>query len=167
MYTKISYPCFYQGHWMDSLLELRYVLSIEKTHAWQRDDLQIYFSVNKNSESIKAELRKYTPDFLIRNYQTGEAKLIEIKPQHFKDNRLLIRKKQIDENFIQYFGYDWTFEIVFADQIYLSQEVEKKYHQLIQDFKFGKHYPSPITLSQQASYVSFIREGVLSPEWNK
>lgn len=166
-YTKRAYPCLYQGQWMDSLLELRYILSIENTHAWQRDGLQIYFSVNKSAESIEAALRRYTPDFLIRNYLTGEAKLVEIKPQHFKNERKLVRRKKIAEKFIRYFGYDWTFEIVFADQIFLSQEAEEKYHQLILDFTYGRHCPSPITLAQQESYIRFIREGVMSADVNR
>lgn len=82
-YTKRAYPCLYHGQWMDSLLELRYILSIENTHAWQRDNLQIYFSVNKTTKSVEKELRSYAPDFLIRNYQTGEAKLVEIKGNCF------------------------------------------------------------------------------------
>ncbi len=166
-YKKRAYPYLYQGQWMDSLLELRYILSIENTHAWQRDGLQIYFSVNKSTESIEAELRTYTPDFLIRNYQTGEAKLVEIKPQHFKNKRELVRRKKIAEKFIRYFGYDWTFEIVFADQIFLLHEAEKKYRQLILDFTYGRHCPSPISLSQRESYIKFIRVGVLSAEVSK
>lgn len=58
-YTKKAYPCFYYGQWMDSLLELRYVLSIENTHAWQRDNLQIYYSMNRTTENMEAELRTY------------------------------------------------------------------------------------------------------------
>lgn len=166
-YTKRAYPCLYHGQWMDSLLELRYILSIENTHAWQRDNLQIYLSVNKTTKSVEKELRRYTPDFLIRNYQTGEAKLVEIKPTHFRNKRQLLLRKQIAEHFIEYFGYDWTFEIVFGDQVLLSEIAEEKYRQLVQGFTVGRHCPSPIPLSQRESYLKFIREGVLSAEVSK
>jgi len=55
-YTHKSQMVYYKGHVLDSLLELKYVLTIEDTHAWLRDGLEIYYDLEKLTPGLKEHL---------------------------------------------------------------------------------------------------------------
>lgn len=115
-------------HWgcaFDSLLELKYAISIQDEYAFLRDRVTIFYHkgtlqpANYHREGVL----HYTPDFLIRNKQTGEAFLIETKPRAAEhDSKLLIRK-QVAENYILSRKYDWKYKVIFDDEIILTEEM--------------------------------------------
>lgn len=129
-YSNRSYCCLYKGCWLDSLLELRFILSIETTHYWFREDLKIYYKIDDVPEGIKGGLASYTPDFLIRDKLTGKATLVEIKPEGFNDKYELLRRRKIAEEFILRWGYDWEFQVIFSNQITLSKKAKTKFLRL-------------------------------------
>jgi hypothetical protein len=65
--------------------------------------------------------RRYTPDFLMRHKETGEAFLVEIKPAGFRNHPQLLLRQKVAENYINWKGYDWKFKVVFDDEIILDQ----------------------------------------------
>lgn len=131
-YNHTAYPFCYQGQWLDSLLELRFILSIEDTHEWTREGLKIYYNIDQVPEGITGGLASYTPDFLIKDKQKSTITLVEIKPKGFNDKWDCLRRKKIAESFISWMGYDWEFKIIWGDEIQLSKSAQLKYRHLIQ-----------------------------------
>lgn len=161
-YNRKSCPCIHRGQWLDSLLELRFILSIEETHAWVRDGLEIFFTIDEVPEGVKGGLSSYTPDFLIRNVQTGKATLVEVKPESYTNKWELLRRKEIAENFIRQFGYDWDFSIIYSNQITLSQSALQKYQQLLVGFPQGVYQLPPARNHlQQEAYKNYVWKGVM------
>lgn len=161
-YNRKSFPCIHQGQWLDSLLELRFILSIETTHAWIRSGLEIYYAIDNVPEGVKGGLSTYTPDFLIRNIQTGKATLVEVKPENYSNKWELLRRKEIAETFICQFGYDWEFRIIYSNQIILSQSAQQKYQQLLTDFPQGLYQLPPLyTHLQQEEVRNYVWKGVI------
>lgn len=151
----------YNGTWFDSLLELRYILSIEETHCWIRDGLSIYYNLDLVPEGIKGGLKTYTPDFLVREKQTGIAKLVELKPSEYDDRWELIRRRKIAENYIQFMGFDWEFEVIFSHQIVLSHEAQIKFDHFLHMRRIGLTHPQLGKYKWQSlSYADFIMYGV-------
>ena len=62
-YHQNSIACLYQGEWLDSILELRYILSVEESHCWLREDLSIYYNLDEAPEGIKGGLKHIHPIF--------------------------------------------------------------------------------------------------------
>lgn len=92
----VSHKIIYWGCVFDSLLELKYAISIQKEYEFLRSHIPIYYDpvTKKPTDYIRQNIRRYTPDFLIRHKITSEAFLIEIKPRAFAgDSQLLMRKK--------------------------------------------------------------------------
>jgi hypothetical protein len=170
-YSEKSIACYYNGCWLDSLLELRYILSIEHTHSWLRDGLSIYYNINVVPEGMEGGLEKYTPDFLIRNNYNRKALLIEVKPDQYDDKQDLNRRKKIAEEYIELMGYDWEFKIVFARDIILSQNAETKYNEILNHLKSGaKEINHSDGVQQNWSYKKFVEVGVLpaeEPQWDR
>ena len=108
----------------DSLTEVKYALSIMDDYLFLRNRVAIYFHPGtlQPTDYIRTFHRRYTPDFLIRHRETGEAFLVEIKPRAFENDPQLSYRKRIAENYIRWKGYDWKFKIVFDDEIILSEE---------------------------------------------
>lgn len=164
-YTSKSQPVFYKGNTFDSLLELKYAIMIEDTHAWLRDGFEIYYGLNKLHGSTKGHYRCYRPDFLVRNWTTGEARLVEIKPDGFNEDSLQ-KRRGIATRFIQCFAYDWSYQVVFASQINLSPEQWHLYKNVLNSQQGWQHKPC-MGLPQNHSpysdsdYHSFVCTGLL------
>ncbi len=112
----------YKGLGFDSLLELRYAISIEQGFAFMREGIKIFYdpSTEKSTNYLRAGIRRYTPDFLIRNWQTGKAFLIEVKPSGFDDFNALSLYQNICNHYIETNKYDWEFKVIFEENIILS-----------------------------------------------
>ena len=108
----------------DSLTELKYAVSIVEEYEFLRARVSIYYhpGTKKPTDYIREYTRHYTPDFLIRHKQTGEAFLIEVKPRAFENDPQLLLRKEVAENYIKWKGYDWKYKVVFDDEIILTAE---------------------------------------------
>lgn len=111
------------GNQFDSLLELKYALSIHDEYEVLRSRIVIYYHHGTCTPApyIKEGVRHYTPDFLIRHKKTCEAFLIEIKPRAAQHDPKLIIRKKVAEKYIQWKGYDWKYKVVFDDEIILDE----------------------------------------------
>lgn len=150
-YTYKSQTVFYNGQVFDSLLELQYALMIEDTHAWLRDGLEIYYGINAIPNGIKGDLYCYRPDLLIRDWSTGEAQLIEIKPDGFNHDSLQKRRK-IAERHIKRFTYDWSYRIVFESEIKLTSKQCLRYEKILATQHDWKHKPCIELLQNNSTY---------------
>lgn len=119
-----SNKIIYWGSTFDSILELKYAISILNDYESLRAHIPIYYDprTKKPTYYIRDNIRRYTPDFLIRNKTTHEAFLVEVKPRAFQYNPQLDLRKQVSENFIKWKKYDWKFKMVFDDEIQLNFE---------------------------------------------
>lgn len=119
------------GWAFDSLLELKYAVSIMEEYEFIRGRLSIYYhpGTRMPTNYIKDFNRRYTPDFLIRHKETGNAFLIEIKPRGFMNNPQLALRKEVAENYIRWKNYDWQYKVVFDDEIILNAEQLEEYEQ--------------------------------------
>lgn len=163
-YTLNSRTVFYKGYVFDSLLELKFVLTMEDTHAWLRDGLEIYYGINVQSCGIKTNLHCYRPDLLIRELKSGQAELIEIKPDGFNPDRLY-KRRRIVEKFTGRFAYDWAYRVVTESQINLSQEKLLKYKKILAAQNGWAHKPCIKLLQNNTSfsdteYDKFVRTGL-------
>jgi TnsA endonuclease N terminal len=110
------------GGSFDSLTELKFALSVREEYAFIRGRVTIHYhpGTKQPTDYIRECHRHYTPDFLIRHKQTGEAFLVEIKPRAFQGDPQLDLRKQVAENYIQWKNYDWKYKVVFDDEIRLT-----------------------------------------------
>lgn len=129
-YSK-SQKIIYWGCEFDSLLELKYAISIQDEYEFLRNRITIYYhhGSNKPTDYIREGVRHYTPDFLIRHKQTGEAFLIEVKPREAEHDPKLVIRKAVTENFIRWKDYDWKYKLVFSDEISLTDQQVKIYEE--------------------------------------
>lgn len=164
IYTKRSRDLVYHGQQLDSLLELKFILSVEETHAWIRDDLQIYYNINKQGLSNERSLHKYTPDFLIREWKTGDATLIEVKPDDYDNYWANRKRRKVSQRFIARFDYDWKFKIIYERDIKLSIAQLNKY-KMIGDITnqswFGNANQNNTSYSDE-QFIHFVKCGFLS-----
>ena len=159
-YHQNSIACLYQGEWLDSILELRYILSVEESHCWLREDLSIYYNLDEAPEGIKGGLKTYTPDFLVRNIYNGKATLVELKPSAYDDHWELLRRRKIAENFIQFMGFDWDFKVVFSHQIVLPRRAQLKFDNFLDKWRIGFSPQKLYKLDcQSLSYTDFVMYG--------
>jgi hypothetical protein len=112
------------GFHFDSLTELRFAVSIMEEYAFLRNQVSIYYHPGTllPTSYIRRCHRRYTPDFLIRHKETNEALLVEIKPRAFEHHPQLALRKEVALNYIKFKNYDWTYKVVFNDEIILSEE---------------------------------------------
>lgn len=124
---KISY----WGCAFDSLLEVKYVLSIQNEYEFLRSYIPIYFDPRTRmpTDSIRRNILRYTPDFLIRHKISKQAFLVEIKQCAFDDYEQLILRREVAENYIRWKKYDWSFKVVFGDEIKLRGDAQAKFVQ--------------------------------------
>lgn len=96
-----------------------------------RERVSIYYhaGTRQPTEYIREFHRRYTPDFLIRHKETGDAFLIEIKPRAFENQPQLSIRKEVAENYIRWKNYDWKYKVVFDDEIILDAEQLEEYEQ--------------------------------------
>lgn len=121
---RSSHKIINWGCAFDSLTELKFAISILDEYAFLRDRVSIYFhpGTKQPTDYVRECHRRYTPDFLIRHRETGEAFLVEIKPRAFQNHPQLTLRKEVAEAYIQWKGYDWKFKVVFDDEIILTSE---------------------------------------------
>ena len=110
------------GVQFDSLLELKYAISIQDEYEFLRSRITIYYHHGTGQPTlyIREGIRHYTPDFLIRHKQTSEAFLVEIKPRAAENDPQLTLRREVAEKYIRWKKYDWKFKIVFDDEIVLN-----------------------------------------------
>lgn len=119
---KVSHKISHWGCLFDSLLELKYALSIQEEYSFLRAHIPIYFNPDRRpTDYIRMCTRRYTPDFLIRHKVTGKAWWVEIKPRAFAESPQLQLRREVAENYIRWKGYDWTYIVIFDDEITLSE----------------------------------------------
>ena len=108
----------------DSLTELKFAVSIMEEYEFIRERIRIYYHPGTllPTDYIRESHRRYTPDFLMRHKETGEAFLVEIKPSVFRNHPQLLLRKKIAENYIHWKEYDWKFKVIFDDEILLDKE---------------------------------------------
>lgn len=127
--TKFKYDKSYKiiqwGLSFDSMLELKFAISIQDEYAFLRERIVIYYhnGALKPTNYIREGVLRYTPDFLMRNRETGEAYLIEIKPRAAQHEPQLQLRKAVAENYIKWKNYDWKYKVVFDDEIILNEEM--------------------------------------------
>lgn len=119
-----SYRITTWGYTFDSLTELKFAVSIMDEFEFIREPVSIYYDLRTKMpvDQIRQFHRRYTPDYLIRNRETREAFLIEIKPRSLEFHPKLLLTKTVAENFIARENLDWKYKIVFDDEIILSAD---------------------------------------------
>ena len=130
-YRRSSRVC-YRSCVLDSLTELRFVLSIEQDFYFLREHVRIWYH-SKTLEPtyyLNDQTKLYTPDFLIRGKENNTAYLVEIKPRAFQNAEQLTIHSRVAERFIDKNKYDWKFIILFNDEISLNKEQQKKFNLL-------------------------------------
>jgi len=117
-----SHKMIYWGCSFDSILELKYALSIQNEYEFLRSHIPIYYDpvTKRPTNYIRANIRRYTPDFLIRHKETKKAFWVEIKPRPFSDQAQMELRKEVAEKYIQWKGYDWQYKVVYGDEIILT-----------------------------------------------
>ena len=115
----------------DSLTELKYAISVVNECEFLQARVTIHYHPGTKipTDYIRDCHRHYTPDFLIRNKDTGEAFLVEIKPRAFENDPQLLLRKEVAENYIKWKGYDWKYIVVFDDEIILNAGQLEEYEQ--------------------------------------
>jgi len=122
-YTQSSKLTGWRHHF-DSLTEVKFVISIMEEYAYLRSPVSMYFHPGTHHLTHFPRLfhRRYTPDFLIRHLQTHEAFLVEIKPRAFEGHPKLSEHELIANNYIRSMKFDWTYKVVFDDEIILTAD---------------------------------------------
>ena len=167
----------------DSLTELKYAVSILEDYVFLRERVSIYYHPGtlQPTDYIRECHRRYTPDFLIRHKETGDAFLVEIKPRAFQQEPQLFQRKEIAENYIRWKGYDWKFKVVFDDEIILTAEQLEQFEDCcklksqsarklwFQEYnkRFDRSAPNLFTRQMSAKELQFILFGTRQREKNK
>lgn len=135
-----SYKIVYWGCAFDSILELKFALSIQNNYEFLRSPISIYYDplTKIPTNYIRDNIRRYTPDFLIRDKISREAFLVEIKPRAFENERQLIVRKEVAENYIRWKNYDWSFKIIFDDEIILDNQTQMQFHKCCRLIKLSE-----------------------------
>lgn len=113
----------------DSITEFKYAVSIMDDYEFLRARISIYYHPGTKlpTDYIRKFHRRFTPDFLVRHKTTGKALLVEIKPRAFENDPQLLIRKQVAENYIRWKKYDWTYKVIFDDEILLTEEQWKEF----------------------------------------
>lgn len=154
--AKFSYrkpqPIHGWGCRFDSLTELRFTISVMEDHAIMRSPVSMYFhpGTGQLAHFPKGCFLRYTPDFLIRNYETKKATLVEIKPRAFEGQASLDLHQLVANNYIRSLKLDWTYQVVYDDQIILTEEQLCHYRDCLRfavkdRFKWYEEYYKRIT----------------------
>ncbi len=138
-----GYHIDYKGMGFDSLLELRYAISIEDDFAFMREGIKIFYdpATAKSTNYLREGIHRYTPDFLIRNWQTGRAYLVEIKPLAYDDFNALALLQTVCSHYIKVNNYDWEYIIIFENEITLSLAKQERYDAVLANkILYRKYY---------------------------
>jgi len=127
-----------------SLLELKFVLSIEDSWCFLREHISIYYDPTTflPTSYIRETTKKYTPDFLIRNKEDNRAYLIELKPREFQNARQINIRTRVADNYIRIQKADWIYKVIYDDEIILSNAKHQKFMLLranTRAFNFRRH----------------------------
>ena len=127
-YSK-SFRIPYRGCYFDSLLELKYALSIEQQCRFLREPAMIGYDPKTLSATnyFKEDTKIYRPDFLIRLKTGGHSTLVEIKPDGFEHSRQLWVYHTVANNYIAQNKLPWTYKIIFEKDIELDGLQQQKY----------------------------------------
>jgi len=182
-YNRPSISIINWGCEFDSMLELKYAISIKKDYEYLRSHIPIYYDPRTKfpTNYIRDNIRRYTPDFLIRHKISKEAFLVEIKPRAFETNDQLLLRREVAENYIRWKRYDWKFKVVFDDEIKLSQDEYAHFLQcrkliplserkrLFKEFndKFDSSKPSLFTTVPSNRKIHFVMFGDEKPFNNR
>ena len=139
-YVK-SYLIPYRNCLYDSLLELKYALSIEKDYRYLREPFRMgddpkTFTITQYS---KEEIKIYKPDFLVRSKTSGHSWLMEIKPTAFQYCPEVVVYQQIANNYLQYRRLDSQFQIVYEKDIRLQPAQQEKYNLFVKHKNIFAH----------------------------
>lgn len=132
-----SYRIINWGYAFDSLLELKFALSIQEEYHYLREHIPIFYDPRTRMPTnyIRDNIRRYTPDFLIRHKESKQATLVEIKPRAFDDEKQLSHRKEVAENYIRWRKFDWTFKVIYDDEILLTEAQLHLVEQCVKDRK--------------------------------
>ena len=185
--TLQSKPFRYGGshkiiHWgcsFDSLLEVKFALSIQNEYEFLRSRITIYYdrTTRKPVNYLRRNYGSYTPDFLIRHKQTKKAYWIEIKPRAFTDREQLELRKEVAENYINTKNYDWEYKVIYDDEIKLTLDLIQQFNEccklinkskrklLFQEYnnRFDRSAPSFFTTVPKNNRVEFVMFGIDKP----
>lgn len=130
IYEK-SYKIIHWGCCFDSLLEVKFALSIQDDYEFLRSRITIYYdrTTRKPVNYLRRNYGSYTPDFLIRHKQTKKAFWVEIKPRAFSDLTNLALRKEVAENYIRLNNYDWIYKVIFDDEIKLNLDQIQQFNE--------------------------------------
>lgn len=171
-----SRKIIYWGCEFDSLLELKYALSIQDDYEFLRSHISIYYdpTTKRPTNYIRSNIRRYTPDFLIRNKETKQAFWIEIKPRAFTDHAQLELRTEVAQRYIQWKRYDWKYKLVYDDEITLTPDQQVQFNECCSLIKksarkiwfekynkrFDRSAPSFFTTVPSNSCVQFVMFGI-------
>ena len=156
---------YYQGQLFERDYILKFLLSVEESCAWVRDDLVIPYPLDNPGASL-TQCVNYVPDMLIRNWVTGRAELIQVVPRGFDDFEWLTALQVLVKLHCAIHDLDWEFRVVFEEEIVLSEEQQRRFLQLVDDsrariLEFSSLlYQNDSGLSD-AQYDAFVRYGCL------
>lgn len=168
----------YKGLGFDSLLELRYAISLEEEYSYARECVKIYYDPKtaKSTTYLTEGIKSYKPDFLIRQRQTGKAFLIEVKPRGFDDFNTLARYQSICGHYIAANKYDWEYKIVFEEEIILTDAQRELYDAVLSNKILYRNYYNcysldhrKITQSTQVTpneYLLYLKRNKLPQNFN-
>lgn len=160
-YNNTNIPVMYKGNRLDSLAELKYIISVEDSHVWLRSDLTIHYKSHESENDIS--WNQYTPDFLVRNIKTNKAKLIEVKPDKYDDYWHLKHCKKVCTDHIQYFGYDWEFSTIYQSDIHLTTEQQERFYDAMNDSgldQWNKHLLQNDKCDSDEDYRMWVLNGM-------
>ncbi|MBI3139011.1 MAG: TnsA endonuclease N-terminal domain-containing protein [Sphingobacteriales bacterium] len=117
-----SRKIIYWGCSFDSLLELKFALSIQDEYEFLRSRISVYYDPKTRlpTRYIRGNTRRYTPDFLIRHKQSLKAFWVEIKPRAFNNEQELLIRREVAENYIREHNFDWEYKVIYDDEIKLN-----------------------------------------------
>ena len=166
-------------HWgcsFDSLLEVKFALSIQNEFEFLRSRITIYYdrTTRKPVNYLRRNYGSYTPDFLIRHKQTKKAYWIEIKPRAFTDREQLELRKEVAENYINTKNYDWEYKVIYDDEIKLTLDLIQQFNEccklinkskrklLFQEYnkRFDRSAPSFFTTAPGNNRVEYVMFGI-------
>mgnify|MGYP002377599306 CR=1 FL=1 len=177
-----SFKIINWGVQFDSLLELKYAISIQDEYAFLRSRIAIYYhhGAGQPTSYIREGVRRYTPDYLIRHKQTGEAFLVEIKPRAAENDPQLALRREVAEKYIHWRRFDWKFKIVFDDEIVLNRTGLSVFQDCCklksnsafkiwlaqQDKRYNRYAPTYFAKPPRECDIRFVMLGMHSPGCN-
>jgi len=131
----------------------------------------LFHSLIELKYTLREFIKKYVPDFLIRNKADNSAWLIELKPKGFNDAEQVVIRTRVAENYIREKKLDWKFRFVYDDEIKLCTEKHYKFMNLRNnissfDFKRKMEYIDKKFNNNQRNYFKTIpgqREKNMTP----